>query len=268
MWWRRLLLVPHVARLSRWAPGDVGTRWDRYWADVSATGDGGDVLWDSSRPGEADRYVALLAARADPARPVVDVGCGNGRFTRALAARFPRTVGLDLSAHAVERARAESVPGSPVPEFRVADLTAPGAGRRLADELGSCTVFVRGVLHVLDPPARARLAANAADLVGAGGVVLVAETNYPGPPLGYLESLGGGPRGLPRPLARAISAGIPRPSRFGDAELDASFPPDRWERLLVDGAARISTVPMRDGAGPGGRAPDSVPGYVALLRHR
>ena len=261
MWWRRLLLVPHVARLARRAPPDVGARWDRYWAEVSATGDGGDVLWDSSRPGEAERYVELLAARADPARPVVDVGCGNGRFTRALAARFPRAVGLDLSAHAVGRARAES--GATGPEFRVADLTAPGAGRLLADELGPCTVFVRGVLHVLDPPARVRLAANAADLVGTGGVVLVAETNYPGPLLGYLESLGGGPRGLPRPLARAISAGIPRPSRFGDAELDASFPPQHWERLLVDGAARIATVPM---GGPG--APDGVPGHVALLRYR
>ena len=253
--------MPHVVRLSRRAPRDVGARWDRYWADVSATGDGGDVLWDSSRPDEARRYVDLLAAHVDPARPVVDVGCGNGRFTRALAGRFPRTVGLDLSAHAVERARVES--GGPGPEFRVADLTVPGAGRILDGELGPCTVFVRGVLHVLDPPARTRLAANAADLVGAGGVVLIAETNYPGPLLGYLESLGGGPRGLPRPLARAISAGIPRPSRFGDAELAASFPEERWERLLVDGAARITTVPMGGAGALGG-----VPGYVALLRRR
>lgn len=261
-WWRRLLLLPHVVRLSRRAPRDVEVRWDRYWADVGATGDRGDVVWDSSRPDEAQRYVDLLAARADPARPVVDVGCGNGRFTRALAARFPRVVGVDLSEHAVELARLES--GGTGPEFRVADLTAPGAGRRLAAELGPCTMFVRGVLHVLRPPARARLAANAADLVGQGGVVLLAETNYPGPLLGYLESLGGGPRGLPRPLARAVSAGIPRPSRFGAAELAASFPTQRWDHLLVDDGARIATVPMRGGPG----APDSVPGHLALLRRR
>jgi SAM-dependent methyltransferase len=258
--------MPHVARLARRAPRDAGDPWDRYWADVSATGDGGDVLWDSSLPDEARRYVELLAERADPARPVVDVGCGNGRYTRALAERFPRAVGVDLSVHAIERARGESGPAGPgarTPEFRVADLTEPGSGRRLAGELGPCTVFVRGVLHVLDPPARARLAANTADLVGAGGLVLAAETNYPGPLLGYLESLGGGPRGLPRPLARAISAGIPRPSRFGDAELAASFPGEHWERLLVDGAARIGTVPMGTAD-----AADGVPGYVALLRLR
>jgi hypothetical protein len=119
------------------------------------------------------------------------------------------------------------------------------------------------VLHVLDAPDRARVAANLAGLVGPGGVVLLAETNYPGPLLGYLESLGAGPRGLPRPLARAITTGIPRPSRFGRAELDAAFPDDEWDVLLVDDAARITTVPMTGPATPG-----SVPGFLALLRHR
>lgn len=257
-WWRRLALVPHVVRLSRSAPREAGGRWDGYWAGVGATGDAGDVLWDSDRPDEARRYVDLLAEHADPARPVVDVGCGNGRFTRALAARFPRTVGVDLSPHAVELARRESGDGGP--EFRAADLTAPGAGRSLAAELGPCTVFVRGVLHVLDAPDRVRLAEGCADLVGPGGLVLIAETNYRGPLLGYLESLGGGPRGLPGPLARAISTGIPRPSRFGTAEMDTAFPSVRWERVLVDDGARISTVPMRGVA--------SVPGHVALLRRR
>jgi SAM-dependent methyltransferase len=260
--WRRLLLVAHVAWLARRAPRDVDSRWDRFWADVSATGDDGDVLWDASGPDEARRYVDLLAAHADPARPVVDLGCGNGRFTRALATRFPRTVGVDASPHAIERARTESVPAGP--EFRVADLTTAGSGRELAAELGPCTAFVRGVLHTLDPPTRIRFADNTADLVGPGGVVLIAETNHRGSLLGYLESLGGGPRGLPRPLARAITTGIPRPSRFGAAELDASFPAHRWERVLVDGDARIATVPMS----VGGRRYQGVPGHVALLRRR
>jgi SAM-dependent methyltransferase len=260
--WRRLLLVAHVAWLARRSPRDVDSRWDRFWAGVSATGDGGDVLWDASDPDEARRYVDLLAAHADPTRPVVDVGCGNGRFTRALATRFPRTVGIDLSPHAIERARAES--GAADPEFRVADFTTPGSGRRLAAEFGPCTAFVRGVLHALDPPSRIRFADNAADLVGTGGIVLIAETNHPGSLLDYLDSLGGGPRGLPRPLAHAIAAGIPRPSRFGTAELDASFPAHRWGRVLGDEDARIATVPMH----VGGRRYGGVPGHVALVRRR
>lgn len=257
--WKRLLLIPHVIRLARRAPREVGTRWDLYWAGVGSTGDGGDVLWDSTRPDEARRYVDLLATHADVHRPVIDVGCGNGRLSRALAGRFTRVIGVDLSPRAVELARRES--GQDGPEYRVGDLTASDAGRRLASTIGPCTVFVRGVLHVLDPAARARLATTAADLAGPGGIVLIAETNYPGHLLGYLESLGAGPHGLPPPLARAISAGIPRPSRFGRADLDAAFPPAVWDRVLVDDTARIAVVPMPD-------APDHVPGFVALLRRR
>jgi SAM-dependent methyltransferase len=249
-----VLLAPHVARLGLRAPRDVGSRWDRYWAAVRATGDGGDVLWDSSDPAEAEHYLALLAAHADPDLPAVDIGCGNGRFTRALAARFPRALGLDLSPHAIERAREEAGDLATV-EFQVADMLAPGAGLRIG---GEWNVFVRGVLHTLDAAGRRRLAANVGDLLGARGAALIAETNFAGPLLGYLESLGGGPRGLPPPLARAISAGLPRPGRFGAAELADCFPPPRWERVVVDDGARISTVPMRGAA--------TIPALVAVLR--
>lgn len=260
MWWDRALLVAHLVRLGLRAPRDVSTRWDRYWAGVTATGDGGDVLWDSSSSDEARRYLDLLAAHADPALPVVDVGCGNGRFTRALAGRFPRAVGVDLAASAVERARRESPPGA---DFRTVDMTAPGAGAALAADLGGCHVFVRGLLHTLDPPARRRLAANAADLLGDAGTLLVAETNYPGPLLNYLENLGAGAAGVPHPLAVAISAGIPRPTTFGATELAAAFPPTGWVHVHTDEDARIATVPM---GGRGGA--DGIPGLVAVLRRR
>ena len=49
MWWRRLLLIPHIVRLGRRASRATDAPWDRYWAEVEATGDGGDVLWDSNR---------------------------------------------------------------------------------------------------------------------------------------------------------------------------------------------------------------------------
>lgn len=258
---RRALLVPHVVRLGVRAPRDVSSRWDRYWAAVETTGDGGDVLWDSSSSDEVQRYLDVLTAHADPDLPVVDIGCGNGRFTRALATRFTPVLGVDVAAPALVRARQEAGRG-PRPDYRLADLTAPGVGLGLGLELGPCNVFIRGVLHVLDVPARRRVAANVGHLVGARGTALIAETNYPGPLLGYLESLGAGPRGLPGPLARAISAGLPRPSAFGDAELEDTFPRAQWHRVLADDSARISTVPLR------GERPQTVPGYLAVLRQR
>jgi len=263
MRWTRALLIPHVVRLSRHAPRDVSTRWDRYWADVRDTGDDGDVLWDSSSSDEAQRYLDLLSTHADPDLPIVDIGCGNGRFTRILAPRFPRAVGVDLSPHAVTRARQETVP-TPGLDFRVTDMTTPGTGAQLAGELGECNVFVRGVLHVMPAPERRTLATNIHDLVGMRGTVLIAETNYPGPLLGYLENLGAGPTGLPHPLARAISAGLPRPSPFGDAELGESFPAETWDRVLTDHRVRIATVPLHRRA-----TTDTIPGHLAILRpHR
>lgn len=262
MRWRRLLLVPHVIRLGWRAPRDGSASWDRYWAGVRSTGDGGDVLWDSSRGAEEPRYLDLLAAHADPARPVVDLGCGNGRFTRALAERFSRVIGVDLSPHAVARAADEST-DHPSVDYRVADLTVEGTGERLAAELGPCHVFIRGVLHALDAPARRRLARNVAGLVGTAGTVLVVETNHPGSLLGYLESLGGGIRGLPHPLARAVTTGIPRPAPFGVRELDACFPAAQWDRVVLDDGARISTVPMARPEEPG-----SIPALLAVLRPR
>jgi len=260
---RRVLLVPQIIWLARRAPRDVETRWDRYWAAVERTGDDGDVLWDASTSTEADHYLDLLGTHADPALPALDVGCGNGRFTRVLAQRFQPAIGVDLSPHAVARARAES--GSlPHLQFRVADMTAEGTGRTLRDELGPCNVLVRGVLHVLAPADRRRLAANLAELLDSpGATLLVAETNHPGSLLAYLEDLGARPTGFPRALGRAITAGLPRPSPFGGDELADTFPEDGWDRVRTEHDARIATVPAHRGDVGG-----SIPGVVAVLRRR
>ncbi len=268
MRWTRALLLLHVIRLALRAPRDVSTRWDRYWAGVENTGDDGDVLWDASSSPETQRYLDLLTEHADMALPVVDIGCGNGRFTRQLASGFGHAVGVDLSPHAIARAVRETPPAPGRaefrnPEFRRADMTAPGAGAQLAGELGECNVFVRGVLHVMPAHTRRALALTVRDLVGTRGTLLIAETNYPGPLLGYLENLGAGPRGLPPPLARAISAGLPRPAPCGDAEIDDAFPPDGWDRVFTDAHARIATVLPH----PGGTV-ETIAGHVAVLRPR
>ena len=156
--WKRIVIAAHVLRLRRRAPREVGGRWEHFWAGVRATGDGGDVLWDASDPAEAARYLDLFAEHADPALPVVDVGCGNGRFTRALAGRYPDVLGVDLSPAAVALATAESA-GTPGVRFRALDMTAPNAGHILRDDLGGdANVFVRGVLHILEGPVRRRMA--------------------------------------------------------------------------------------------------------------
>jgi SAM-dependent methyltransferase len=259
--WKKFLVIPKMIRLQRDAPEEVSTQWEGYWASVEQTGTHGDVVWDAESPLEAQLYLDLLRQHSDTSLPVIDAGCGNGRFTRALVDVFPFALGVDLAPSAITRAAQESRGISNV-AFRSLDMTVPGAGRELTAELGEANVFVRGVFHVLDRSERRAMASNLRDLLGTRGTLLVAETNFPGSSLDYLEYLGVTPRRVPRPLERAIRAGIPRPSRFGNVELADCFPANQWH-LLVTETTVIYTVPMR-----GLNEREALPGFLAVINTR
>lgn len=266
MWWNSALTVMQVLRLRRQKPRTPHIAWQNFWNSVTATGDGGDVLWDASDAAEATRYRDILVANADLHLPLVDLACGNGRFTRTLAPAFPRTVGVDVAPAAVALAQVETAAGEELSgtTFRALDMTEPGAGSLLHDDLGTdVNVFVRGLLHILTVAERQNLVGNIAALVGTRGVVLIAETNHRGSRIAYLERLGAGPRALPHALAKVIISGVPEPSSFGEAELAECFPAGRWNRALVDPTAVITTVPT-DPSTPG----NDLPGFVALLAPR
>jgi trans-aconitate 2-methyltransferase len=84
-----------------------------------------------------------------PDAVVLDVGCGDGRTTAAIADRVPRgrVVGVDLSASMVEHARREHVPGRRNLTFVRADMCA------LPFAPGFTVAFSNAVLHwVRDHP--------------------------------------------------------------------------------------------------------------------
>lgn len=263
-------MIPRLVRLSRSAPKDRPLAWDRYWSGIEATGANGEVLWDSGSDHEFRGYRDMLLRHFDPGLPVVDVGCGHGGFTRALAGMFTEVVGVDISGHAVARARLESeglgaagdgrgaAAGSI--RYEVHDMTASGAGLGLRDP-GDANIFIRGVLHVLAPADQAALGDNLRLLAGRRGTVFLAETNFRGNPVAYVAHLGATARNIPDPLERAIR-GLPMPGRFGPDERSRAFPPESWE-LLEDGPVAIETNPMTGVAGQ-----SRVPGYVAVLRPR
>lgn len=70
-------------------------------------GDGSslEAFWASGRE-ELDRIVSLLALGDTSTRNAVEIGCGIGRMTHALAERFARVVALDVSPEMIRRARA------------------------------------------------------------------------------------------------------------------------------------------------------------------
>lgn len=258
---RKFLVIPQLVWYGMRAPRDPGQAWDRYWSGIRRTGAGGDVLWDAASRDELDRVLARILARMDRTLPMVDVGCGNGRFSRLLAAHFPRVLGIDISAAAVERAGTES-PGVANVEYRVMDAGAPGTGRQIARELGEVNVFMRGVFHVFDETQRTNAVGNLAEMLGGRGAVYCMETNYEGDPLDQLVAQGATMTSLPEPVRKCIAAGVKPPRHFGEAEVRAFFPAGAWE-TVESGPLTIHGLPMTTQA-----EFEPIPGYYAIVRRR
>lgn len=255
----KYLLIPQLIWYGARSPRDQGMAWDRFWASIACTGPDGEVLWDAASTDELNGVRAHALAHMATDLPVVDVGCGNGRFSRLLAGSFPRVLGIDVSEHAVRRAEDESGDVDNV-TYRVLDASAPGTGKQLFDELGEANVFMRGVLHIIDAEQRRRVAANLRDVIGQRGVVYFAETNYAGDPLDQLVVQGATPTKMPGPLRKCIAAGLRPPRHFGEGQLAALFPPAYWE-TLDSGPTTMVGVPLS--------AKDkfeSIPGFYAVVR--
>ncbi|PYI64489.1 methyltransferase type 12 [Arthrobacter livingstonensis] len=255
--WEQMLLLPRVVRLASRAPRDPNAAWEGYWRGIHSTGRSGEVLWDAGSRNEFAQYSDALIAHFDPALPVIDVGCGNGSYTRWLAGHFPSVLGIDVSPGAVERARSEA-DGILNADFMVMDATGAGAGGQLLERVGLANVFVRGVFHVLKPDKQASMAANLRTIIGNTGRVFLTETNFRGNSLAYLQQLGATRRSIPGQLERALE-NLPRPGHFGARERHSIFPDTHW-KVITDGPVNIE-VALVNSTG----LPQQVPGYFAIL---
>jgi 2-polyprenyl-3-methyl-5-hydroxy-6-metoxy-1,4-benzoquinol methylase len=118
-------------------------------------------------------YDAALRAAGlptDPARAtwsVLDVGCGEGLFTREIVRRYPRAraVGIDADADAIAVAAAHTPDGVDV-RYQVHDISHP-----VADGAGFDVIVMWMVLPYL--PDRKAVLANLAAVLRPGGTVLL-----------------------------------------------------------------------------------------------
>ncbi|GGC95663.1 methyltransferase [Tersicoccus solisilvae] len=230
----RLRLIARVARLRPRASRNRDGAWTRFWAGIADGELTEPVLWEGRVDAEAQEHLERVAPWVGPGPAVLDVGCGTGWLTAALARTHAPTIGVDVAPDAIALAR-RTHPG--VARFETADLTDPATAAALHAELGDCHVVVRGVLHVLAATQQRALVAAIRILLGGSGRLYLAETNVGGGPLDYLTAAGAGAGGIPGPLAQAIRT-LPRPGHVGPAERAALFPAPDWD-LLADGPARL-----------------------------
>ncbi|KAB2975639.1 methyltransferase domain-containing protein [Streptomyces sp. SS1-1] len=177
--------------------------WEGFWSE--APEERGAVFWDAEPALTAARHLPLLEPHLTaPDLVMIDLGCGNGTQTRFLADRFPRVVGADLSAAALDHARRADPAGQAA--YRLLDVVDKAEVQTLHAEFGDANLYVRGVLHQAEPGDRQAMADALATLAGERGRVLLVEPSEAAKRV--LMGLAQGPAGPPPKLAPVLRHGI------------------------------------------------------------
>lgn len=216
------------------------TVWEDYWGHLS--GAPGEIFWDAAPDTGAALDLPRFKALADPSLPLLDIGCGNGTQTRFLGDHFPKVIGTDVSEKALASARGSAA--SPNIDYRVLDVLAPDDVGALHDEIGDANVYVRAVLHQILPPDRPPAARSIERLLGRRGIAYIIELSpaaeaYFG---ALIEKYGAPPPGLARVLRHGIT-----PARFGEDDMAALFPEDRFKVLAAGDGSIRTTHPLPEG---------------------
>lgn len=177
--------------------------WESFWRGFS--GRPGAVCWDTEPALTAGVHVALFEPYlTEPDLPMIDLGCGNGTQSRFLADRFPRVIGADLAAAALDHARLADEAGAV--GHRLLDGCDKSEVEALHTELGDTNVYMRCVLQHCDPEDRQSLVDGVATLVGEAGRAFLLELSEAAGPV--LENLFRAPGGPPPTLAPVLEHGI------------------------------------------------------------
>jgi SAM-dependent methyltransferase len=173
--------------------------------------DGDEAFFWEQGAKDLDRMLELVDARVEPSDRVLDVGCGVGRLTRALASRAAHVTGLDISPEMVARAR-ENLEGHDNVAFEVGDGTSlqpvPDAS---VDVVISIVVFQ----HIPDPRITLGYVEDMGRVLRPGGWAafqvsndpVVHSRDYPQPSR-IKKLLGRAPRGQDDPAWRGSAVGL------------------------------------------------------------
>jgi 2-polyprenyl-3-methyl-5-hydroxy-6-metoxy-1,4-benzoquinol methylase len=226
------------------------SEWESYWRATAqlvahADADAGSI-WDAEAELVSARDLTRFRSVVDETLPLLDLGCGSGIQTKYLAGHFLRVIGVDVSAAAVALAAQQNA--APNITYEQLDIFDAAGVRKLHEKVGDMNIYMRTLLHLVQPERRPAFASSIATLLGRRGTL-------------YLYELGGAAHayfggfiarnGMPVRLARVLATGI-RPGSVDSEQVTSMFSPERFE-ILADGETAAEPVAVRV------LGPDSLP---------
>lgn len=210
--------------------------WDHYWGDITAQT--GAALWDVAPDNAAARDLEEVRSHLPNNRPLIDLGCGNGTQTLFFGQHYSRVIGVDVSAVVIEAVCDR--PHPPEVSFRQLDVLSKDACTALHAEIGDAHVYVRGVIHQLDPKDWGLAVAGIRTLIGSTATALIVELGA------AAHELMARIHEPPPKLAEVLAHGI-IPAALGPGAIEQLFG-DGLEVLAHGDTAIHTTQPLPDGS--------------------
>ena len=231
------------------------TNWQNYWSQLAERGEA--AFWDVQTNSELAAILPQLQAAFTARMPLVDFGCGNGTQTLFLAQHFSQVVGVDVSEAAIAQAQARTQVSHP--QFQVLDATQIEAAQVLHATLGDANVYMRGVLHQIQPEDRPIIIKSLQILLGKKGHLFLIELSPQAKQVfqNLTQQLGA----PPPQLARVFEQGI-APAEITPEDIRTLFPDDQYEVVDESKFLLSTNTILPDGTSL------KVPDFYMLIRSR
>ncbi len=120
--------------------------------------------------------LSFLDSRARPGSRILDIACGTGGYSIALAERGHRVTGIDLDRAMIRHARSKARDPDGTPDFRVMDMLSMTADLDPGFELVFC--IGNSLVHLESDEQIGQLLEDCRSLLGPEGVLILQIINY------------------------------------------------------------------------------------------